>query len=67
MLKALVALETFTFLSWLFGYVEKRFEKKAKVDFNIYMTSKTRQQIITIHILLNISRGIGNRWSVIRI
>ena len=26
----------FTFLSWLFGYVEKRLDKKAKVKFKIY-------------------------------
>ena len=35
-LKALLVLEIFTFLSWLFAYVEKRFDKKAMVNFNIY-------------------------------
>ena len=35
-LKALLVLEIFTFLSWLFAYVEKRFDKKAVVNFNIY-------------------------------
>ena len=29
-------LEIFTFLCWLFGYVEKRFYKKAKINFRIY-------------------------------
>ena len=33
MLKALFVLEIFTFLSWLFGYVEKRLDKKAMVNF----------------------------------
>ena len=36
MLKALFVLEIFTFLSRLLGYAEKIFDKKAKVDFNIY-------------------------------
>ena len=34
--KALFVLEIFTFLSRLFGYVEKRLNKKAKVTFKIY-------------------------------
>ena len=38
-LKALLVLEIFTFLSWLFAYVEKRFGKKAIVNFNIYGVS----------------------------
>ena len=36
MLKALLALEIFTFLSSLFAYVEKWFDKKAMVHFKIY-------------------------------
>ena len=36
MLKALFVLEIFSFLSWLFGYVEKRFDKKAEVHSKIY-------------------------------
>ena len=36
MLKALFILEIFKFLSWLFGYVEKRLDKKVKVNFKIY-------------------------------
>ena len=36
MLKALFVLEIFTFLSLLFGYIEKRLDKKAKVNFKIY-------------------------------
>ena len=36
MLKALFVLEIFTFLSWLFGYTEKRLEKKVKVNSKIY-------------------------------
>ena len=35
-LKALLVLEICKFLSWLFGYVEKRFDKKAMINFNIY-------------------------------
>ena len=36
LLKATYILEIFTFLSWLFGYVEKRLDKKAEVNFIIY-------------------------------
>ena len=36
MLKALFVLEVFTFSSHLFGYVEKRLDQKAMVDFKIY-------------------------------
>ena len=33
-LKALFVPEIITFLSWLFGYVEERLDKKATVNFN---------------------------------
>ena len=36
MLKALFVLQIFRFLSWLFGYVEKKVDKKAMVIFKIY-------------------------------
>ena len=36
MLKTLFILKILTFLSLLFGYVEKRLDKKAKVNFEIY-------------------------------
>ena len=35
-LKALFVLETFQFSFWIFGHVEKRRNKKAKVNFEIY-------------------------------
>ena len=54
----------FTFLSWLFGYEEKRPDKKVKINSKI-MTLQSGQQIITIHISPNISRTKGNEtWSV---
>ena len=34
-LKALFVYEIFTFLTWLFGYVEKRLDKKAMLNFKI--------------------------------
>ena len=46
MLKALFGLETFTFLFWLFGYVEKRLDKKP--IFQIFMTSQTIQIFVII-------------------
>ena len=36
MLKALFVLEIYKFLSYLLGYVEKRLDTKAKVNFKIY-------------------------------
>ena len=36
MLNAFFVLEIFTCLSWLFGYVEKPFDKDAKVDSKFY-------------------------------
>ena len=36
MLKALFVLDIFTFLSRVFGYVEKRLDKKAMVNYEIY-------------------------------
>ena len=36
MLKTRFVLEIFTFLFLLFGYVEKRLDKKAMVNFKIY-------------------------------
>ena len=38
MLKALFVLDIFAFLSWLFGYAEKRLDKKAIAKFKIYVT-----------------------------
>ena len=35
-LKVTFVLEIFSFLSWRLGYVEKRLEKKAMVNFKIY-------------------------------
>ena len=35
-LKAFLVLQIFTFLSWVFGYVEKRLDKKAMFNFKIY-------------------------------
>ena len=36
MLKALFVLDIFKFSSWFFGYLEKRLDKKAEVNFEIY-------------------------------
>ena len=43
MLKAIFVLETLTFLSCLFGFVEEHRDKKAMVNFKIYyFTGRTR-------------------------
>ena len=36
MLKVIFVLEIFTFLYHIFGYVEKRLDKKAMINFKIY-------------------------------
>ena len=59
-LKALFVLEIFRFLSWLFGYVEKGLDKKAKVSFNIYDVTDWKT-IITIQLLPNTSRSKSNQ------
>ena len=55
-LKALFFLEIFIFLFRLFGYVEKRIDKKTMVNFK---TSQNEQQIIAI--LSDIPRSKGNK------
>ena len=60
MLKALFVLGIFTFLPWLFSYV-KRPSLIRKLKFiSKFITSQTEQQIITIHLLPNISRSKSN-------
>ena len=49
MLKVLLVLEIYTFLNWLFVYVEKYLVKKAMINFKTYDVTQTGQQIITIH------------------
>ena len=61
MLKAFFILDIFTFLSWLFSYVEKRPDKKSMVNFKTYDVTEYRQQIVRMHILSNISRSNGNQ------
>ena len=36
MLKSLFVFDIFLFLSWLFGYVEKRLDKKGYINLKIY-------------------------------
>ena len=60
MLKALLVHEIFVFLSrFVPGYVEKRLDRKLRLIRKL--TLKTRQEIILINILSNISRNKGNQ------
>ena len=59
MFKVLFVLEIFTYLSWLFGYVENGLLRKLWLV-SKFMMSQTEHQIITINILLNIWRSKGN-------
>ena len=47
MLKARFVLEIFTFLFLLFGYVEKRLDKKAMVNFKIYDVADWSRELST--------------------
>ena len=64
MLKALIVLEIFAFLSWISGYVEKLLDKKAIVDLimvNFKICHATDwTAIFTIYNLPSISRSKGN-------
>ena len=51
MLKALFVLDIFTFLSWIFCYIEKRLDKKAIVNFEIYDLSDSRTTNYNTHIV----------------
>ena len=63
--KALFVLKIIKFLSWLFGHVAKRLDKKDKVNFKFYDKQSIWQtifeQTIVTHILPNISRIKGNQ------
>ena len=50
MLKSLFVLEISMILSWLFGYVEKRLDKKVKVNFKIYNATHWATNNHNIHI-----------------
>ena len=60
MLKALFVLDIFTFLPWFFVYAENNLIRKLRL-ISKFMTSKPGQQIVTINILSNISRGEDNQ------
>ena len=59
-LKPLLVLEIFTFLSWLFACVEKCFDKKAMVNFNIYDVTDWTANKYNTHLPI-ISRSKGNQ------
>ena len=56
LLKATYILEKFTFLSWLFGYVEKRLDKKAEVDFKIYDVTGLTVNNYNTHIIQHLKK-----------
>ena len=56
LLKATNILEKFTFLSWLFGYVEKRLDKKAEVNFKIYDVTGLTVNNYNTHIIQHLKK-----------
>ena len=60
MLKGLFVIEIFTYLFWLFGYIKNDLIRKLWL-FSKFMTPQTGKQIITIHILPDISRNKANQ------
>ena len=50
MLKSLFVLEIFTFLSWLFGNVEKKLDKTAMVNFKIYDVADWTTNSLNTHV-----------------
>ena len=69
MLKALFIFEIFTFLPWLFAYVEKRLDEKAKINFKIYDVTDWTTNNCNTHIaqyLNQQSKPDNQIWSVNR-
>ena len=67
MLKALFVLEMFTFLSWLFRYVEKRLDKTLMINFKFSDVTDWTTNIYNTHTTqyLKTLRQSGNKvWSV---
>ena len=60
MLKAFFVLDIFIFLPWFFVYAENNLIRKLRL-ISKFMMSKPGQQIVTINILSNISRGEDNQ------
>ena len=58
MLKALLVLQIFPFLSWFFRHVSKRLDKKDKIDFKMYDVTHWAVNNCNIRIA-NISRNKG--------
>ena len=48
--KLFIVLEILTFFSWVFGYAEKRLDKKAMVNFKIFGVTDWATNIYNIHI-----------------
>ena len=69
MWKALFVLKIFKFLYWLFGYIEKRFDKKAKVNFKIYDVADWTTNNYNTHIAQYLKKKqSGNEiWSLNKI
>ena len=70
MLNSLSVLETFTFLSWLFEYVKKRFDNRAMVNFKIYDATDCTKEDYKAQIanyLRKWREQDNETWSVIRI
>ena len=58
--KALFILKIFRFLSWFFGHVAKRLDKRDQVSFRFYDVTAWLTNNRNTHILANISRSKGN-------
>ena len=70
MLKAHFVLEIITYLSWLFGYVEKQLDKRAMVNFKIYDVTEWAINNYNTHIaqyLMKRRQPENENWSVNRI
>ena len=58
-LKAFFVLQIFAFLSWLFGYVEKRLDKKAMFNFKIYDVTDWTANNFNTHITQYLDKFFG--------
>ena len=65
MLKALFVLEIFNFLSWVFGYVEKRLDKKSMVNFKTYDVKDWTKNNYNPQCLISQEVKATRRWNLV--
>ena len=61
---ALFVFEMFSFLSWDFGYMEKRLDKKTKVNFKMYDVTEWIANIYNTHCPVSQEAKAIRQWNL---